>query len=700
MIRFTTCLFVFIGLASPLAASEVVLVDVSDDAILRASRAKGSEVFKVENETGDALRVVVGQSHKWPGVSFPFKDGIDASTHGHLTFNLKNSGETTIGVRCRIDSCPKGSEQTAQLTRVHIISLNPGKSKEVRIPLVQHVDYEGIAPEDFFGMRGIPFFNEESMHLKNITQILCFVNQDQLPHTFEVGTIRLVGKPSPLASTTPPEKLFPFIDEFGQFKHKDWPGKTHSVEELVQLRKDEAKTLAANSRPKSWNRYGGWRDGPKLEATGWFRTEKHQGKWTLVDPDGRLFFSSGIDGVTFKLGTIVNQRQRWFENLPLDNPANAEFYHPWKPNLKRSYFYNKSVRAFSFHKYNAMRKYGSNWKQRFAEVCTQRLPAWGVNTLGNWASPDVYSLGKLPYVAYVRPDSRSVQGSSGHWGKFKDVFDPGFETSIRKQLKGKKLAQTVNDPMCIGYFVDNELTFGDDTTMAAASLSSPAEQASKQAFVSDLKEKYSSVDDLNKAWGTKHGSWNALLTSTKEPEGNGAREDMVAFNKKFVRTYFGTVKRVLKEIAPNHLYLGCRYGNSSPIIPMVMQANAEFADVVSFNVYSRLLADKLPRLERAGDKPYLIGEFHFGALDRGMFATGLVQVADQKERAEAYTQFVTDCVEHPNIVGCHWFQFCDSPNTGRLWDHENYQIGFTDICDTPYAELIEASRKVGENLYK
>jgi hypothetical protein len=49
-------------------------------------------------------------------------------------------------------------------------------------------------------------------------------------------------------------------------------------------------------------------------------------------------------------------------------------------------------------------------------------------------------------------------------------------------------------------------------------------------------------------------------------------------------------------------------------------------------------------------------------------------------------------------VGTHWFQFGDQATTGR-GDGENYQIGFLDVCDTPYAETIAAARQVGYGLY-
>jgi hypothetical protein len=98
-------------------------------------------------------------------------------------------------------------------------------------------------------------------------------------------------------------------------------------------------------------------------------------------------------------------------------------------------------------------------------------------------------------------------------------------------------------------------------------------------------------------------------------------------------------------------------------------------------------------------KPVIIGEFHFGALDRGLFHPGLVPVASQKERANTYRRYVTDCLKSPVIVGCHWFMYQDEPLTGRIYDGENYQIGFVDIADTPYQETVEASRAVAADMY-
>ena len=63
-----------------------------------------------------------------------------------------------------------------------------------------------------------------------------------------------------------------------------------------------------------------------------------------------------------------------------------------------------------------------------------------------------------------------------------------------------------------------------------------------------------------------------------------------------------------------------------------------------------------------------------------------------------YTSYVQGALRNPWIVGTHWFQYADQATTGR-GDGENYQIGFVDICDTPYPETIAASREVGDAMY-
>jgi agarase len=89
--------------------------------------------------------------------------------------------------------------------------------------------------------------------------------------------------------------------------------------------------------------------------------------------------------------------------------------------------------------------------------------------------------------------------------------------------------------------------------------------------------------------------------------------------------------------------------------------------------------------------PLLIGEFHYGARDRGG-ARGLRGGDTQADRAEMATTFLETIAGHPGIVGAHWFELYDQPLTGRVKDGENYHVGFLDVTDTPYEAITTAVR--------
>jgi hypothetical protein len=285
-----------------------------------------------------------------------------------------------------------------------------------------------------------------------------------------------------------------------------------------------------------------------------------------------------------------------------------------------------------------------------------------------------------------------IEGSEGYWGKFPDVFDPSFSNNVRQAMQAKQ-GGTANDPWCIGYFSDNEMSWGDETSLALGAIKSPPDQAAKVEFIAGLKTKYGDIAKLNATWGTRHDSWNALRESRGAPDIHKARADLTAFYTKSAETYFRTVRDAIKSVAPNQLYLGCRF---AWVNDLADRAAGKYCDVISYNLYQRSVANfKNP----SSDKPLIIGEFHFGALDRGMFHTGLVPVENQAARAQAYKEYVLGALKHSQFVGTHWFQWMDEPTTGRVYDEENYQIGFVDIADTPYCETIAASREVGQRLY-
>ena len=162
----------------------------------------------------------------------------------------------------------------------------------------------------------------------------------------------------------------------------------------------------------------------------------------------------------------------------------------------------------------------------------------------------------------------------------------------------------------------------------------------------------------------------------------------------YAEEYFATVAREVHAALPNHLYLGCRIARATED---VWRAAARHCDVVSYNFYERL-PTAVNRPDDVADKPFLVGEFHFGALDRGGFCGGCAVTFDQDERARCFRDYANACIDDPRLVGCHWFQYQDQMITGRF-DGENLQCGFTSVCDVPYPELVEACREIAAGMF-
>jgi hypothetical protein len=323
-----------------------------------------------------------------------------------------------------------------------------------------------------------------------------------------------------------------------------------------------------------------------------------------------------------------------------------------------------------------------------------------MNTLGNWVTPEFAQVRKTPYTANVwiaGQKPRTIAGGTGYWGKFYDPFDAEFPAKVHQAaLQSAGWFQSVGDPWCLGYFVDNELSWGDEFSFGQAALCSPADQPVKNVFIEDLKAKYASVEKLNDAWGTAYESWDAMAQATAPvKDASKAADDLRAIYTKVADRYFATVAKAVKEVDPDHLYLGCRF---AWVNPLAFGAATKYVDVVSFNLYRASVEDFVT--PAPADMPLLVTEFHFGALDRGMWHTGLVGASSQEQRATSYRNFVTGALKHPQFVGTHWFEYQDESTTGRPLDGENYAIGFVSIADTPYPEIIKAAREVGATMYE
>ncbi len=508
----------------------------------------------------------------------------------------------------------------------------------------------------------------------------------------------------------PPFNYDGIVDAFGQYTRTDWPGKVKNMQGLLAQKQQEEEQIKAHPTVPDRDEYGGWASGPKVAATGFFGTVKRDGKWWLVDPAGHLFFSLGIDVIDSRPDgdsfTFVAGRKEMFTWLPASDDPLGRYYGYQKRIV---YGPTQQGRTYSFYRANLERKYGPDWLAAWRTSALDRLRAWGFNTIGNWSDPALYACKKVPYTATIEIFGNYARISSGidYWGKMHDPFDPAFVQAVDRSI-GMGTEKYRDDPWCVGYFIDNEISWGSGFGAASdkehfglvyGTLSGGPDSPAKKAFVEQLKSRYATVEQLNQAWGSTFASWQTLLEHPFHPPASLAapmKDDFGKFLTAFADQYFKTVHDAVRKYDPHHLYLGCRFAwrTTEAVI-----AAARYADVVSFNIYRSHVDPEEWGFTTSLNKPCIIGEFHFGAVDRGMFHTGLVTTPNQQARAAMYKQYLESVEDNSAFVGCHWFQYYDEPLTGRSDDGENYNIGFVSVTDTPYPEMVEAAKAVSSELY-
>ena len=652
-----------------------------------AKAIEADVLLKIRN---GQIRIDYNKNANWPNVRFLGE--WDFSPYADLVATIKNTSASPICLEWRINN-PGGTwEKDSKTVKV---SFKAGEEKVIRMCLTRKAS--SLKEFYFHGMKAIPagMPSQKGADMSNITSMQFILPRSKAERSIVIKSMVAQGvyKPFKVAG-----EMLPLVDKFGQYRHADWPGKVKSDSQLREITSAELRELKETPVPKGWNKYGGWAAGPQLKGTGHFRIEKYKGKWSLVDPDGRLFFSNGINHVNIAgihSSTSLFRRKGWFEKLPSPNSPRYQQFYFVRKIYTGDYSGNYSP-GFTFIGYNLFKKFGSNWKKIATNMALRRLRSWGFNTIANWSDYAVYRTHQLPYtvgIAMAGSGARIIGGGKWRVGSVWDVYDTKFRDHVDQRVS--QLKRISASSWCIGIFFDNELSWGNYFPQTV--ITSQPDEPAKKAFVKMLKDKYGQISGLNKQWGSNFGSWNQLLKNRKTPNQKKATADMDAFYLQTARVYYKTIRDSIRKYCPGKLYLGSRFA-SSQCTPLTVRAAADYCDVISFNIYYRTLKGFL--LKENIDAPIMSTEFHFGAKDCGMFGPGLVPVKNQRERAEAYKKYVESALRHPLFVGCHWFQYYDQPFTGRIFDGENHNIGFLNVADVPYRDMVKASRDVAKNMYE
>lgn len=688
--------------AAPAAAEQLV------DLAQTEARVTLEHATRADRQVPDgaaALQAYVFQPAEAPRLTLgPAQGAWNWQGQGELRLRVQNGMDWAVTLRIDIEGATP--EQALHAT----VGVPAGPPQTLVVPLratsprAQGMQVGPPMPYEAHGERLLVATTVEGqLDPRRITAVRIGMPAPGAPQTLLFGKAETVAGDAALRAA-----YTGIIDRYGQYVRGQWPEKIDSDDALRAAQAKAQSALGGVAPRADQDRYGGREDLKAFRPTGWFRTERRDGRWWLVTPEGHAFFSLGVNAVTAEQRSYVQGREWMFTGLPPDEGPWRAFYGEGDNRsadaaAAAGMGFNHG-RWFDFYQANLYRLDGAGWKAAWRERTMARLQAWGFNTVGNW-SDEALANARTHRLAYTR--SINVWGvfgnvSSGYdyWGRMPDPFDPRFAQAAEKAAVSAS-NEARDDPWLLGYFADNELPWGGPGPqgrwgLALGTLRGEARSDAKQALIAVLKRKYGEPAKLAAAWGIELPSWEALdatgyaapLPSEKYP---AIATDYSAWLRAYAEQYFRIVTEALRRHDPHHLFLGGRFSVNTP---EAVAACARYCDVISFNAYVDVPQHgvDLPALAKLG-KPAMITEFHFGSDDRGPFGKGVVSVWNEAQRGEAYARYVKAAAQDPNIVGAHWFEYTDQPASGRTLDGENSHIGLVGITDLPFKGFVDAVRR-------
>jgi hypothetical protein len=334
-----------------------------------------------------------------------------------------------------------------------------------------------------------------------------------------------------------------------------------------------------------------------------------------------------------------------------------------------------------------------SWAQR----TISRVRDAGFKGLGAWCNPvfhkyDIPITRDLNIWTWMKPESRRF-------------YSPDW-ASVAEQAVKTQAAPLRDSRSLVGYFIDNELDWGDGGSGPGIYFDNVAPaDANRREVVNVIRQLWPTIDKFNADWGKSLKDWPDLdawqTIPTDHPQAHGRL--FGAWLEHLAGDYFRTTTTLIRKYDPNHLILGVRFRGYAP--REVVRASRDFTDAQSLNTYvsdARLDQEMLTMMNRESGQPVVISEYSFHALDGTSGNRNTVgfaaQVLDQRARADGYRLFTTRLARVPYVIGADWFQWFDEPPGGRSTDGEDVNFGVVNVDDQPYPLLAGAIRQTTPKL--
>ena len=498
----------------------------------------------------------------------------------------------------------------------------------------------------------------------------------------------------------------PVVDALGQNLQRDFKEKFACEADMIAyLQAQYAWAKAQEGYPQpDYDRFGGWK---KLNfgADGKFRRHHDGKRWWLVDPEGNAFFSNGICyGHRTGIYGMVTSYEALFSWLPERNDPKFTGAYTTGDKIPEYVKRNgpelaKTKVLFNFARANMIRAFGDGWKEAYATISAARLKAWGFNTLSvcvnDYEDEDTLQLLKWMQMPYCYTLKHFPRTKLLLYRDFPDVFSPEYSRLCKEFAN--QLPPFGEDEFFMGYFITNEpeWMFQRDVNLAERTFAMDTPSASREKLLQVLQEKYGTVEALNAAWGSQFASFAELSGKAGLDQlSEQAKADFKALRDLLMDHYSLVATEAIRAVAPNAMNLGMRYSS----VERGDFAGYDRFDVFSFNCYRQSPTEMLHTARDSMECPFVIGEWHYGAAENGLFSGALVNATTQTERGKACAEYMRIAFMNGSCVGAHWFELNDQPLSGRF-DGENMNVGLINVCNVPYDDCVKEFAAMNNRMY-
>jgi hypothetical protein len=429
-----------------------------------------------------------------------------------------------------------------------------------------------------------------------------------------------------------------------------------------------------------------------IPGNGYYQVKQVDDIWWLIDPDGLLTWSIGVQSI----GNIL-----W------ENPALSKIVEE---------------------------KYGGN-QSYYMEDQIPRLRKWNFTTGGSWSGPAFYELnkrmisnGKEPFPSFhfigfttVGDQAFSLRNREGivnDLGEHAmvDPFNPLWRSQAEE--KAKNIVEMYKEvPWLVGFFVDNEINFRSLTKYLHS------EYCSKELANWLAASFNDDIEKLNNAWSDDQKKYNYSSfqeISEKIPDQDPTEvceNDLRKFVRHLMKTYIDFTIETIRKYDKNHLIISNRFalGNKTKAIQRVDDFIDLFGnyDIVCTNLYAEsggsYSPDQMALLQYLYEKtnrPILIGEWSFHANESNipLDVWGGKIVGTMKERGEAYHRAMVSWAHLPYMVGAHFYKWGNGygpvgryrgRNAGLVNDQNEPYQPFIDMVTKTNYMILNAKRKPG-----